>query len=81
MQLEVKKHLFDILEAARSIEDYTRGLDYSDYRDNGMLQAAVERKFESKRRGSAAKPSDLRTSRTAVGLKGRCWAWRDSLIS
>jgi uncharacterized protein with HEPN domain len=46
MQLEVKKCLFDILEAARGIEDYTRGLDYADYRDNGMLQAAVERKFE-----------------------------------
>jgi uncharacterized protein with HEPN domain len=46
MQLEAKKHLFDILEAAGSIEDYTHGLDYSDYRNNGMLQAAVERKFE-----------------------------------
>jgi uncharacterized protein with HEPN domain len=46
MQLEVKKHLFDVLEAARSIEGYTRGLDYAGYRDNGMLQAAVERKFE-----------------------------------
>jgi len=40
MRLEVKKHLFDILEAARSIEGYTRGLDYAGYRGNGMLQAA-----------------------------------------
>ena len=46
MQLEVKKCLFDILEAARDIEDYTSRLDYSDYLGNGMLQAAVERKFE-----------------------------------
>ena len=35
----------------------------------------------SSRRGSAAKPSALRTSRTAVGLKGSFWALSASLIS
>jgi uncharacterized protein with HEPN domain len=43
---EVKKHLFDILEAARDIGEYTSGLEYSDFIGNGMVQAAVERKFQ-----------------------------------
>jgi uncharacterized protein with HEPN domain len=46
MQLEVKKCLFDILEASKSIEEYASGLEYRDYLADGMLQAAVERKFE-----------------------------------
>ena len=46
MQLEVKKHLFDILEAARDIEEYTSGLEFSDFIESGMTQAAVERKFQ-----------------------------------
>jgi uncharacterized protein with HEPN domain len=46
MRLEVKKCLFDILEASKSIEEYASGLEYRDYLYDGMLQAAVERKFE-----------------------------------
>jgi len=46
MQLDVKKCLFDILNAAKHIEQYTRGLDYADYLADGQVQAAVERKFE-----------------------------------
>lgn len=46
MQLEVKAYLFDILQAARDIETYTDGLAFVDFMHNGMVQAAVERKFE-----------------------------------
>ena len=46
MRLEMKKYLFDILQAANNIEHYTSGLEYHDYVDNGMVQAAAERKFE-----------------------------------
>jgi uncharacterized protein with HEPN domain len=46
MQLDVKKYLFDILEAARNIEEYTQGFEYADYLADGQTQAAVERKFE-----------------------------------
>lgn len=45
-QLEVKKHLFDILEAAKDIAEYTSGLEYSSFITSGMVQAAVERKFQ-----------------------------------
>jgi len=46
MPLEVKKCLFDILNAAKSIEQFTRRLDYTGYLADGQVQAAVERKFE-----------------------------------
>ena len=46
MQLEVKKCLFDVLNAAKSIEQFTRRLEYTDYLADGQVQAAVERKFE-----------------------------------
>ena len=46
MRNEVKKTLFDIITAARNIEEYTVGLDYSNFIENGMIQAAVERKFQ-----------------------------------
>ena len=46
MRLDVKKYLFDILNAAKHIEQYTRGLDYANYVADGQVQAAVERKLE-----------------------------------
>ncbi len=46
MQLDVKKYLFDILGAARNIEEYTQGFEYDDYLGDSQTQAAVERKFE-----------------------------------
>ena len=46
MQLEVKKCLRDILTAAQDIHTYTSDLDYDQYVTAGMVQAAVERKFE-----------------------------------
>lgn len=46
MQLEVKKCLFDILNAAKHIEQYTHVFDYANYVADGQVQAAVERKFE-----------------------------------
>ncbi|MCX5638406.1 MAG: DUF86 domain-containing protein [Planctomycetota bacterium] len=46
MQLDVKKYLFDILDAAKNIEEYTRGFEYTGYLADSQVQAAVERKFE-----------------------------------
>ena len=46
MRLEVKKCLRDILTAAQDIRAYTSDLDYDQYVTAGMVQAAVERKFE-----------------------------------
>ena len=46
MQLEIKKYLYDILEAAKDIDKYTSGFEYSSFIKNSMVQAAVERKFQ-----------------------------------
>ncbi len=46
MQLEAKKYLYDIRQAAEQIGQFTAGKRFEDYRSNAMLRAAVERQFE-----------------------------------
>ena len=46
MQPDVKKCLFDIFDAGKSIVEYTSGFAYLDFLDSSLVQAAVERKFE-----------------------------------
>jgi uncharacterized protein with HEPN domain len=46
MDLETQKLLYDILQAARNIGEFTAGLTFESFRGNMMAQAAVERKFE-----------------------------------
>jgi uncharacterized protein with HEPN domain len=46
MQPESKKYLFDILQAARSIEGFSQGKDLAGYEADPMLRSAIERQFE-----------------------------------
>jgi hypothetical protein len=46
MQHEVRTCLFDILQAAKDIQEFARGLTYAQYLADAKTQAAVERKFE-----------------------------------
>jgi uncharacterized protein with HEPN domain len=46
MNLEAKKYLHDMLEAAEGIIKFTTDLSLDSYKSNEMVQAAVERKFE-----------------------------------
>jgi uncharacterized protein with HEPN domain len=46
MQLEAKKILYDIIQAAERISVFTAHKRFDDYRGDVMLQAAVERQFE-----------------------------------
>jgi uncharacterized protein with HEPN domain len=46
MRLEFRKYLYDISQAADLIGEFTAGKQFSDYEENPMLRAAVERKFE-----------------------------------
>lgn len=46
MDLEIKKSLYDILQAGKDISKFTLGMEFHEFQTNGMVQAAVERKFE-----------------------------------
>ena len=46
MENEAKKHLFDIVEACRRIEEFTKGKDLDLYRTDPLLRSAVERQFQ-----------------------------------
>ncbi len=46
MQLEVKKYLYDIQQAATRIIEFTSGQSFESYQQNAMLRSAVERQFE-----------------------------------
>ena len=46
MKSEIKKYLYDILEAAKDIENFVEKMNFSEYEKNSLLIAGVERKFE-----------------------------------
>jgi len=46
MQLESKKYLYDIQQAAAQIVEFTTGKRFEDNQNDPMLRAAVERKCE-----------------------------------
>ena len=46
MQLEIKKYLFDMQKAYARVAEFTAGKSFSDYSQDSMLKAAVERQFE-----------------------------------
>jgi uncharacterized protein with HEPN domain len=45
MQLESKKYVFDIAEAAKLATEFVRGKTFSDYAGDAMLRSAVERQL------------------------------------
>ena len=48
MQLEPRDpaYLWDMLDAARSVQEFTAGVSYDQYLKNRMMQLAVERQLE-----------------------------------
>jgi len=46
MQLEARKYLFDIKQAADLIAAFSGGKSFADYGQDAMLRSAIERQFE-----------------------------------
>lgn len=46
MQLELRKYLYDIQQAATALGVFTRGKSLETFLGDALLRAAVERKFE-----------------------------------
>jgi uncharacterized protein with HEPN domain len=46
MRLESKKYLYDILQAAKSLEQFSSGKSFGDYQADSLLRSATERQFE-----------------------------------
>ena len=46
MTSKTKKYLVDILDSAKSIENYIKDVDFFQYQKNKMMRRAVEREFE-----------------------------------
>ena len=46
MRLETKKYLYDILQAAKSLEQFGSGKSFIDYQADALLHSATERQFE-----------------------------------
>jgi uncharacterized protein with HEPN domain len=44
--LEIRKYLFDILQACNLLKQFTAGKSFDDYTADPMLRSAVERQFE-----------------------------------
>jgi len=80
MRLESKKYLYDILQAARSLEQFNSGKAFRDYQEDTLLRSATERKFEII--GEALRRLSKDDPATAARIHGfeRIIAFRNILI-
>ena len=80
MQLESKKYLFDILQAAQLLTDFTSGKDFNDYANDPLLRSAVERQFEIAGEALAQLARQDASVAEKVGEFRRIIAFRNILI-
>lgn len=80
MRLESKKYLYDVLEAARSLERFGAGKTFRDYEEDPLLRSATERQFEII--GEALRRLSREDAATAARIGGheRIIAFRNILI-
>jgi uncharacterized protein with HEPN domain len=80
MELEAKKYVYDILQAAQLLTDFTSGKSFDDYSQDPLLRSAVERQFEIA--GEALSQLAKRDEQIAVRISEhrRIIAFRNILI-
>ena len=80
MRLESKKYLFDIQQAAKSITEFTRNKQFSDYERDAMLRAAVERQFEIIGEALRRLAKEDATTTALISEHARIIAFRNILV-
>lgn len=80
MRLEVAKYLYDMQSAAATLAGFVADRDWTDYKQDAMLRAAVERQFEII--GEALAQLSRRDAGLAARIDGRqrIIAFRNILI-
>ena len=80
LPLEIRKYLFDILQACDLLVQFTCGKTFADYTADPLLRSAVERQFEII--GEALNQALRRDSTLAarIGSSNRIIAFRNRLI-
>ena len=80
MELEAKKYVYDILQAAQLLTDFTSGKSFDNYSQDPLLRSAVERQFEIA--GEALSQLAKRDEQIAVRISEhrRIIAFRNILI-
>ncbi len=76
MSRDLRSYLWDIQQASEEILQFTRNKTFVDYESDGMMRAAVERKFEiigeaiaQIARSSPEKVADLNHYRRFIGFR------------
>ncbi len=80
MQRDAKAYLWDIANAASSIEAFTGEKDLEAYQNDDMLRAAVERKFGIIGEALSQLFRDFPQFRSQISLPGEIIAFRNQIV-
>jgi len=80
MRLESKKYVFDILQAAKRVTEFTRNRQFSDYESDDLLRAAVERQFEIIGEALRRLAKEDATTTAMISEHARIIAFRNILV-
>ena len=80
MQLESKKYLYDVLQAAKHIEQFCQSKTFTEYETDALLRSAVERQFQIIVEALRQLHTDDPTTAAEISEHARIVAFRNILI-